>query len=584
MPKLNIKKLESVSFAPAMAFPKTNATAKIPNSIFSGNDTSTEYHSKYNNEKNTVVKKVLATIPYKIGVAVVESHIYDERQNFYHAIMNDGNEAILVVADGTSVGSTYALVEYDSDKKIVGGITNNLYSHTLYKALLAFRLVTKEKEATKSWNAIQEADNIIDSNLKKEFFVTADNIYQLCKEMDGISFTTGDTKLVVKELQTKMNMETIKGIHKYLDNTVSDDGVEASIGSSLLGIDDNIEEMPLPKKKASKKVTGKALVKAIVDGKFKLNNAIDTAWDDTLQDGYKKAQKNFATSDLSHLTQDEAEVIAMMSKGLTTSLGLHGPAGTGKTKFAETISGCIGLPMVVVHGSENLLESDIVGSMELINEGGVSVTGYKARPLVKAYEQGGLVFFDEVNTVSTGVLKILNSILDGNGSFTFGDKVFHQHPNFRFICAWNDGYTGTNQLSPEFKDRLPEKMIISRFSDEKVAAIIEKECGYKNLDIIKKMWAIEAKAEAFINDVGDGSEQLSSVRRVIAWVKRARITGEFVRSACSTIMPDLCSDGAVTSYTTDAFLADSVDEFVPIIMQDIIDNFDDAEFEEDEED
>ena len=232
MPKLNIKKLENVAFAPAMAFPKTNATAKIPHCIFSGNDTSTEYHSKYNNEKNTVVKKVLATIPYKIGVAVVESHIYDERQNFYHAIMNDGNEAILVVADGTSVGSTYALVEYDSDKKIVGGITNNLYSHTLYKALLAFRLVAKEKEATKSWNAIQEADNIIDSNLKKEFFVTVDNIHQLTKQMDGVTFTAGDTKLVVKELQDKINMDSVRGIHKYLDNTTPDEGVEASVGAA----------------------------------------------------------------------------------------------------------------------------------------------------------------------------------------------------------------------------------------------------------------------------------------------------------------------------------------------------------------
>lgn len=584
MPKLKIKSLESVKFAADMVFPKTNANAQISHSAFSGNETSTEFHSKLNSEKNPVVKKVLAVIPYKIGQAVVESCVYDDRQNFYHCLMQDGNEAVLVVADGTSVGSTYALVEYDKDKKIVGGITNNLYSHTLYKALLGFRLVTKDKEATKCWSTIHECEGVVDSNVKKEFFITVDNIHQLTKQMDGVTFTAGDTKLVVKELQDKINMDSVRGIHKYLDNTTPDEGVEASVGAALLGIDDNIEEMPLPKKKASKKVTGKALVKAIGDGKFKLNDAIDTSWDETLQDGYKKAQKNFDSSDLSHLTQDEAEVIAMMSKGLTTSLGLHGPAGTGKTKFAETISGCIGLPMVVVHGSENLLESDIVGSMELMNQDGVSVTGYKERPLVKAYEQGGLCFFDEVNTVSTGVLKILNSILDGNGSFTFGDKVFHQHPNFRFICAWNDGYTGTNQLSPEFKDRLPEKMIISRFSDEKVAAIIEKECGFKNLDIIKKMWAIEAKAEAFINDVGDGSEQLSSVRRVIAWVKRARITGEFVRSACSTIMPDLCSDGAVTSYTTDAFLADSVDEFVPIIMQDIIDNFDDAEFEEEEDD
>lgn len=582
MPKLNIKKLESVVFEESMVFPKTNANAQIMHSAFKGNDTSTEYHSKLNTEKNSVVKKILATIPGKIGQAVVESCIYDDRQNFYHCNMNDGNEAVLVVADGTSIGSTYALLEY-KDKNVIGGITNNIYSHTLYKALLAFRLVTKDKEVTNAWAKIQESETVVDSNVKKEFFIAVDNLHQTAKKMKGVAFTTGDTKLVVKELQAKINMDTVRGIHKYLDAQTPDEGVEASVGSSLLGIDDNIEELPLPEKKVSKRPTGKSLVKAIIDGKFKLNAKADATWDETLVDGFAKAQKNFASSDLSHLTQDEAELIAMMSKGLTTALGLHGPAGTGKTKFAETLAGCIGLPMVVVHGSENLLESDIIGSMELMNDGGVSVTGYKARPLVKAYEQGGLVFFDEVNTVSTGVLKILNSILDGNGSFTFGDKVFHQHPNFRFVCAWNDGYTGTNQLSPEFKDRLPEKMIISRFSDEKVCEIIKKECGFDDVDTVKKLWSIEAKAENFINEVGDGTEQLASVRRIIAWVKRARITGEFVRSACSTIMPDLCSDGAVSAYTVDAFLSDSVDEFVPVIMQDIIDNLEEVEYEDNDE-
>lgn len=582
------KKLKEIKFSYSLV----NGEARpipIEGTEFTSLSTSEEFHSCYNKDKNPVVNKVLGFLADKTGRAIASAkHAYgaDAESNYFAVTYNGKNAILLIDKPDSSEEITFTVVSYSKTLKNVTGImTNDTKSYALFKALLAYRLYVGDREAKSMFGSIElNHDDIIASSQGRPLFTLADNLFCLAKDMtkNGVMVSEGNTKAVSKELGDSIDWTKAQNINSVIGSETP----TTSEGCKSLGISAiSFGEMAPDKSTKKARDTRKARKAQIVEGKLRINNATDASWDATLADGFAKASAEFKAG-LDLLDDAEVDTAYGMAKGWIKSLGLVGPAGTGKTKLAAQIAGACGLPLVVVHGSENLSEADIIGSMELMNEGGVTVTAYKARPLLKAYEQGGLVFFDEVNTVSSGVLNVLNSILDGNGSFTFGDKVFHQHPNFRFICAWNNGYTGTNQLSPSFKDRLESKMMLARFSDEKIASIVEEKCGFRNFDIIKKMWSIEEKAETFIKDVGDPLSQVSSVRRIIAWVNRASMTGEFVRASLTTFMPDICSDGAVSAYTVEAFMSDQIDEFVPVVMQDIQCLFEDTEYENeiDEED
>lgn len=553
------------------SFNMVNETLKsltIPGTDFVSMTTS-EIHSTHNTFKNVVTGKILGYLSDKTGKSIADAKgLYDGTKNVFKCQYKE--QKAILLAHEVDGKINYTVVSYKDSGTVTGVVTNNAQHYDIFLAMLVMRVMSNP-EAKETFNRIEVSGGKIDKSQEEPFLKLSDNLVCVAKQMahDSVVVAEGSTKSTIDEL--KAGIKDATAIDSYI-------GAETNLDTEAckkLGLDAaSIDNLLAVKKAKNDKQTKRN--EKVISGELRINKVPNPSWDETLKDGYEKAATELGSLGL--LDNAELDTAYGMAKGWIKSLGLVGPAGTGKTKLASQIAAACGLPMVVVHGSENLLESDIVGSMELVNDGGVSVTEYKARPLLKAYEQGGLVFFDEVNTVSSGVLNVLNSILDGNGSFTFGDRVFHQHPDFRFICAWNNGYTGTNQLSPSFKDRLESKMMLARFSDEKIASIVEEKCGFKNFDIIKKMWSVEAKAEHYINTDGDPLAQVSSVRRIIAWVNRASMTGEFIRSACSTIMPDLCSDGAVTAYTVDAFMADQVDAFVPVIMQDIQYIFEDAEY------
>lgn len=133
-------------------------------------------------------------------------------------------------------------------------------------------------------------------------------------------------------------------------------------------------------------------------------------------------------------------------------VALIGPAGSGKSTLCEQVAEALSL--------KYYLQNSVTGTHELA--GYMDAYGkYQTTAFRTAFEKGGLVLIDEVDTSDAGALKWLNTAL-ANGHAMFPDQAdpVRRHADFRMIIAANtfgNGadriYVGANQLDASTLDR-----------------------------------------------------------------------------------------------------------------------------------
>jgi len=137
-------------------------------------------------------------------------------------------------------------------------------------------------------------------------------------------------------------------------------------------------------------------------------------------------------------TRDVDVVRASREKGYPVLF--YGPPGTGKTALVEA---AFGTDLVTVLGSEDTEVSDFTGSYTQ-RPGGT--WGWTDGALITAMENGWPLFIDEVGLVSTKVLSIVYSVMDGRNAITVtanperGTVV--AKPGFYIIAATNPDAPG----------------------------------------------------------------------------------------------------------------------------------------------
>lgn len=114
---------------------------------------------------------------------------------------------------------------------------------------------------------------------------------------------------------------------------------------------------------------------------------------------------------------------------------LYGPSGTGKTYTAGKIAEALGLDFYCISAVQDILNL----------EGYQDAAGiYHGTAFRTAFENGGLLLFDEIDASLPDVINKLNAAL-ANGVYEFPDKVVNVHPDFRFMAAGNTCGKGGNQ-------------------------------------------------------------------------------------------------------------------------------------------
>lgn len=129
---------------------------------------------------------------------------------------------------------------------------------------------------------------------------------------------------------------------------------------------------------------------------------------------------------------------------------LVGPAGSGKTHAAEMCAKALGIPFYFTGAIAN--EYKLTGFIDA--QGRIISTEFR-----KAYEEGGLFLFDEVDASFPQAVLAFNAAL-ANNYMDFPDKRVQKHPNFYCIAAANTygqgadrQYVGRNQLDAATLDR-----------------------------------------------------------------------------------------------------------------------------------
>lgn len=144
------------------------------------------------------------------------------------------------------------------------------------------------------------------------------------------------------------------------------------------------------------------------------------------------------------------EILTCVNANIPTAL--VGPAGSGKSTVCQQVAVALELPY--------FLQNSVTGTHEL--SGYMDAHGkYNGTAFRTAFEHGGLILVDEVDTSDAGALKWINTALaNGHAMFPDQPQPVNRHKDFRILIAANtygNGadrlYVGANQLDASTLDR-----------------------------------------------------------------------------------------------------------------------------------
>lgn len=184
------------------------------------------------------------------------------------------------------------------------------------------------------------------------------------------------------------------------------------------------------------------------------------------------------------------EILTTVQAGIPSAL--IGPAGSGKSTVCEQIAKALNL--------KYYLQNSVSGDHQL--SGYKDAHGnYQGTSFRTAFEHGGLLLVDEVDTSDAGALKWMNTALaNGHAMFPDSAEPIRRHANFRIIIAANtfgNGadrmYVGANQLDASTLDRF---VFFDFVYDEKLETMLS---GNKNWAIrVQRLRAAAVKEKARI--------------------------------------------------------------------------------------
>lgn len=187
------------------------------------------------------------------------------------------------------------------------------------------------------------------------------------------------------------------------------------------------------------------------------------------------------------------EILTAVNVGIPVAL--IGPAGSGKSTVVEQIAEALTLPFYLQNG--------VTGSHELT--GYQDAHGkYHGTAFRTAFEHGGAILVDEVDTSDAGALKWLNTALaNGHAMFPDQDKPVKRSKDFRIVIAANtygNGadriYVGANQLDASTLDRF---VFFDFGYDEKLETVLSGNPDWaKRVQAIRKA-ALEEKARMVVS-------------------------------------------------------------------------------------
>jgi cobaltochelatase CobS len=147
-------------------------------------------------------------------------------------------------------------------------------------------------------------------------------------------------------------------------------------------------------------------------------------------------------------------LIRMVSTG--QNVWLTGPSGAGKTHAAEQVAQALGLTYYF-QGAMSM-PHDLLGFVDANGK-------YHITPFVQAYESGGLLLLDELDSGSNEALLTLNAALSNGHTALPDGRMIKRHAQFRCVGGANTygqgataEYVGRTKLDAAFLQRFPVRL------------------------------------------------------------------------------------------------------------------------------
>ena len=166
---------------------------------------------------------------------------------------------------------------------------------------------------------------------------------------------------------------------------------------------------------------------------------------------------------------------------------LEGPPGTTKSTILRIIAEESGVPFYIVEGSADLTPQKLVGIFnpsKVIHEG-FKPENFEPGPLVKAMQEGGILYIEEFNRMPEETANVLIRATEEREIAIPRYGTVKAKPSFRVICAMNPyDDVGTTRLSRALMDRFCRLRLDYQSREEEIK-IVKAKTGIEDSYLVE---------------------------------------------------------------------------------------------------
>lgn len=194
--------------------------------------------------------------------------------------------------------------------------------------------------------------------------------------------------------------------------------------------------------------------------------------------------------------QRETEVLlAALATG--RHVVLQGPPGTGKSTLLRAVAAAAELRLEFVEGNAELTPARLVGSHDppSVMRSGYTAETFEQGPLLRAVEEGSLLYIEEFNRVPEETLNILMTVLAENEIHVARIGRIPAHTDFRLIAAMNPfDDVGTARVSRSISDRVC-RIALGYQSEETEREVVRRETSGEDRGVDVAVTLVRATRE-----------------------------------------------------------------------------------------
>jgi len=210
---------------------------------------------------------------------------------------------------------------------------------------------------------------------------------------------------------------------------------------------------------------------------------------------------------------------------------VEGPPGTGKSTLLRAVADQLGVGFEFVEGNAELTPARLVGHFDpaRVLEDGYDPDVFVAGPLVRALEQGSLLYVEELNRVPEETLNVLITVMSERELHVPRFGRIAAADGFRLVAAMNPfDAVGTARISGAVYDRVCRVAVDYQSADDEGDIVVRRVADGADLEpvwverVVELVRATRQHPDIRIGSSVRGAIDMVSVASTLAAVRGAR--------------------------------------------------------------